>query len=79
MIMSTTTSTTTPHVYIGNSVLLPALATLKRWWLAYMTWRIERAAIATLASMSDRDLNDLGIGRCGIPGAVKGQALRREY
>jgi hypothetical protein len=31
-------------------------ATLKRWWLAYITWRIEQAAIAQLCVMSDREL-----------------------
>jgi len=33
------------------------LATLKRWCVAYITWRIERAAIAQLCLMSDRELS----------------------
>lgn len=49
-------------------------ATLKRWWLAYITWRIERAAIARLWSLSDLELKDMGVTRSNIPGAVRGEA-----
>lgn len=30
-------------------------APLKRWWVAYMTWRIEQFAITRLRALSDRD------------------------
>ena len=44
---------------------------LKRWWIAYMHWRIERAAADRLFSMSDRELKDIGLIRSGIPGALR--------
>jgi uncharacterized protein YjiS (DUF1127 family) len=46
------------------------LATLQRWWVAYINWRLEQAAIARLCSMSDRELRDIGVTRCEIPNAV---------
>jgi uncharacterized protein YjiS (DUF1127 family) len=49
-------------------------ATLKRWWVAYITWRIEQAAIALLWSMSDRELKDIGLTRSEITSAVSGEA-----
>jgi uncharacterized protein YjiS (DUF1127 family) len=51
-------------------------AILKRWWLAYATWRVERAAIAQLQSMSDMELKDIGLTRSDITGAVRGEAAR---
>lgn len=50
--------------------------TLKRWWAAYMTWRVEQAAIAQLWSMSDRQLKDIGLARSEITGAVRGEPAR---
>ena len=50
------------------------VATLERWLVAYMTWRIEQAAIAQLWSMSDRELKDIGLTRSEIIGAVRGEA-----
>jgi hypothetical protein len=43
----------------GHSWANVLAATLKRWWLAYITWRIEQAAIAQLRSKSDLQLNDI--------------------
>lgn len=40
----------------GNS-WTPA-AVLKRWWMAYLSWRLEQAAIAQLGTLSDRELKD---------------------
>jgi uncharacterized protein YjiS (DUF1127 family) len=51
-------------------------ATLNRWCVAYLTWRIERAAITQLGSMSDRQLRDIGISRSEIVSAVKGEVDR---
>jgi uncharacterized protein YjiS (DUF1127 family) len=70
--MSTLTDTT-EHAVAESSVASIILAALKRCWVAYMTWRIEMAAVATLRSMSDHDLNDLGISRSEIEDAVKGR------
>ena len=50
--------------------------TLNRWCVAYLTWRIERAAITQLGSMSDRQLRDIGISRSEIVSAVKGEVDR---
>jgi uncharacterized protein YjiS (DUF1127 family) len=50
--------------------------TLNRWCVAYLTWRIERAAITQLGSMSDRQLRDIGISRSEIESAVRGEAER---
>lgn len=62
---------TTGHPWIGR------LATaLERWWVAYITWRLEQAAINQLWSMSDRQLKDIGLARSEITGAVKGEAGR---
>jgi uncharacterized protein YjiS (DUF1127 family) len=44
---------------------------LKRWWSAYLLWRMEAAAIDRLRSMSDRDLKDIGLTRAAIVPAVR--------
>jgi uncharacterized protein YjiS (DUF1127 family) len=56
----------------GQSWTGRLMATLKRWLVAYLTWRIQRAAISELLSMSDRTLRDIGLTRSGIPRAVMG-------
>ena len=53
----------------------PVLATLKRWCVTYMGWRVERAAIAHLRAMSDRDLRDIGLMRSQVAQVVQGAAL----
>jgi uncharacterized protein YjiS (DUF1127 family) len=60
------------------------LAALKRWWVAYMTWRIQQAAMLTLGSMSDRELKDIGLTRSDIAwvvrdGTARGRAFIRFY
>ena len=53
---------------------------LKHWWLTYITWRIEQAAITELRSMSDLELKDIGVTRCDIAGAVRGEtAFHRAF
>ena len=52
------------------------LTCVLRWWVAYMTWRIEQAAIAQLWSMSDRQLKDIGLTCSEITGAVRGEPAR---
>jgi uncharacterized protein YjiS (DUF1127 family) len=37
----------------------------------FKAWRQRRAAEAELASLSDRDLSDIGLTRQGIPAAVR--------
>ena len=71
--MSTISSAPTAAQGIsGQSWTIRLVATLKRWWVAYLTWRIEQAAITQLGSMSDRVLKDIGLTRSGIPSAVMG-------
>jgi hypothetical protein len=55
MIMRTISSApAAPHAIAGQSWARELLAVLKYWWVAYMTWRIQQAAIAELWSMSER-------------------------
>jgi uncharacterized protein YjiS (DUF1127 family) len=76
MIMSTISSAPAPQDVSGQTLFGPMLAALKRWWMAYITWRMEQAAIAHLWSLSDRTLKDLGLTRSEIPRAVKEIAQR---
>jgi uncharacterized protein YjiS (DUF1127 family) len=72
-IMSTISSSPAPQGITAQSLMGGVVASLKCWWVAYMTWRIEQAAIDRLCSMSDRALKDIGLTRSGIPDAVKGE------
>jgi uncharacterized protein YjiS (DUF1127 family) len=60
----------------GRSSVNGTAATLNRWWAAYVTWRLERAAINTLSLLNDRELKDMGLDRSEIMGAVKGRVAR---
>jgi uncharacterized protein YjiS (DUF1127 family) len=62
--------------WIKDSWIKDLGATLNRWCVAYLTWRIERAAITQLGSMSDRQLRDIGISRSEIVSAVRGETDR---
>ena len=69
-----TISTATAHQHSASgSIVGKAAAAFKRLWVAYITWRIEQAAIAHLRSMNDRELEDLGLSRSQIEGAVSGE------
>ena len=57
--------------FFGNSWTSRSAAVLRRWWMAYLNWRLEQAAIAQLAALSDRELKDMGLRRCEIEGAVR--------
>jgi uncharacterized protein YjiS (DUF1127 family) len=73
MIMSTTSTATARQYSASRSIVGRVAAASKRLWVAYITWRIERAAMAHLRSMSDRELEDLGLSRSQIEGAVAGK------
>ena len=69
--MSTTVSApAAPRGIAGQSWFKELVATLERWLAAYMTWRLEQAAIAALSAMSDRELKDIGLTRSEIASAV---------
>jgi len=52
------------------------IATLRRWWAAYMARRLQLAATRQLKAMSDRELKDIGISRSQIESAVFGASHR---
>ena len=64
------------HGRAAQSVDRPVLQTFKRWCAAFVAWRNEQRAIAELSSMSDHDLRDIGINRCEILRAVRGDTAR---
>ena len=49
-------------------------ATFERWWVAYLGWLLERAAIARLSGLSDRELKDIELHRSQPPAAVPDDA-----
>jgi uncharacterized protein YjiS (DUF1127 family) len=78
--MSTTFSTpAAPQSIAGQSWARKLVATLERWLVAYMTWRMEQAAIAALSAMSDRELKDIGLTRSEIASAVSKPSSRLEW
>ena len=62
---------TTGHPWTGRLA-----AALKRWWMAYINWRLEQVVINQLWSMSDRALKDIGLTRSEIAAAVKRDGTR---
>jgi uncharacterized protein YjiS (DUF1127 family) len=69
--MSTISSISTQRTPAKGGSVQAALALIKRGWLAYMSWRMERLAVARLQAMSDRQLTDIGIVRSEIECAVR--------
>jgi uncharacterized protein YjiS (DUF1127 family) len=61
-----------PHGTARRSWVGVLAGRLQRWLVAYMTWRLERAAIAQLGSLSDRTLKDMGLSRSEIMRVVRG-------
>jgi len=49
------------------------VTTVKLWWVAYLTRRMERVAIMQLHTMSERELRDIGLTRFQIEQAVRGE------
>jgi uncharacterized protein YjiS (DUF1127 family) len=60
-----------PRGLAGQVWIWAIIAPLRRWLLAYRKWTVERAAIARLQSMTDRELKDIGVTRTDINGAVR--------
>jgi uncharacterized protein YjiS (DUF1127 family) len=44
--------------------------------VAYLGWRIQREATLQLEALSDRGLQDIGLRRCEIETAIKGELQR---
>jgi len=65
-----------PQGMAGQLSLGILTGTLKRWWVAYAMWRFERAVIALLRSMTDRELKDIGLTRPQISYAVRRSVVR---
>lgn len=63
----------TPREAVAGGLLTMAVAAVRRWWGAYIAWRVQEAAIAHLKSMSDRDLRDIGLSRSQIDASVRGR------
>ena len=70
-IMSTITGTRA-HRSAAFEFLARMAGALKHAWEAYHSWRIREATIAYLRSMSDRQLEDIGLTRSQIDYAVRG-------
>ena len=68
-------------VHRGNAdgIFQTFAGTLKRWWVAYITRRMEHIAIAQLKEMSDRELEDIGLTRSEIARTVMGTERSRTH
>jgi uncharacterized protein YjiS (DUF1127 family) len=76
MIMSAMSSTAGLRQEAVSGFVCRAAATVKRWCLAYLTWRMQEAVISHLRSKSDRELKDIGLDRSQIEVRVKGEFER---
>jgi uncharacterized protein YjiS (DUF1127 family) len=78
-VMRTLSSTTArlQSVATQPSQFSQLMAKVQSWWVAYLEWRIQREAMLALEALSDRELHDIGVRRCEIPGVVK-SGLQRE-
>jgi uncharacterized protein YjiS (DUF1127 family) len=75
MIMSTISSIA-PQRTTASVIAHTLWSAVSRWWVSYMTWRVEQLAISGLQAMSDRQLKDIGIQRSQIESAVTGEIAR---
>jgi uncharacterized protein YjiS (DUF1127 family) len=71
MTMSTISNAIQGRRSSANDTFAGIGGSLRRWWTAYMHWRIEQASAARLFSMSDRELKDIGLTRSSIPSALR--------
>ena len=72
-----TLSSTTSRLQSVATQPSQLIARLQSWWVAFLGWLMQREATLQLASLSDRELQDIGLRRCEIEGAVRG-ALKPE-
>jgi uncharacterized protein YjiS (DUF1127 family) len=71
-----TISSIAPQRAIAGATAHAWWSAAAHWWVVYMTWRIERLAIARLREMSDPQLTDMGIAPAQIESAVSGESAR---
>jgi uncharacterized protein YjiS (DUF1127 family) len=72
MIMSTISETAGAHQNAACEFFGRMMGNLKQAWDAYHAWRIRQVTIACLESLSDRQLEDIGLTRGQINRAVHG-------
>jgi len=70
-IMSTISTGAVWREQVVGAMLAAAATAVKGWYCAYITWRLQRGAIAHLGALSDRELGDIGLSRGQIANAVK--------
>ena len=51
------------HGIPGQSWAARLIVALKYLWTIYLTWRLEQVVVNQLCSMSDRELQDIGLDR----------------
>jgi uncharacterized protein YjiS (DUF1127 family) len=66
MIMSTLSNPTVQPDVFPAALSRRVAATVRRWWMAYMKWRLDDMAVRQLHSMTDRELKDMGVSRAEI-------------
>ena len=71
-----TISSLAPQRAIASAIAHALWSAVTRWWVVYMTWRVEQLAISRLREMNDRQLKDIGIARSQIESAVIGEIAR---
>jgi uncharacterized protein YjiS (DUF1127 family) len=76
MMKSTNSNTFARQNGAASSILGRLAAAPKRFWTAYITWRVQQAAIIHLKSMNGRELKDIGLSRSQIEYAVMGERAR---
>jgi uncharacterized protein YjiS (DUF1127 family) len=76
MIMSTISNTIARQNSAASSILGRLAAAPKHLWTAFITWRVQQAAVNHLKSMNDRELKDIGLSRSQIECAVMGESAR---
>ena len=74
--MSTIANTIPRRNRAGSSFLGRLAAAPNRLLTAFITWRLQQAAVVRLRSMSDRELEDIGLSRAQIECAVMGERAR---
>ena len=75
--MSMISTSVVPQETLYGPFLRSVGRALKNWWIAYATWRLQQLAISRLRSMSDRELQDIGISRGAIEFTARSDADRQ--